>query len=874
MLETDTRESTFAGNSFLESQRQHMRLLDYWRSLEMLQRQHSPFSDSRQLVDGSILTSIDCSGDAQYPWGTLTEEAGRRGTHTVYLGLFSLSEAYALIEGVQGCSVEPGKASRRGFSLAACRVHGTTGYEAGSFSLSTSAWVTGRLLGGLSARDGFEAARDEFCAYAEQKLLSTSISEVSQALRFLSEHLVTQLGLSRLYETDALRHLVVTRVDSPHGLMPVEHGPVCLNSLYLGDIELAHARARAGDMPAALSAFLGAEKPLVKLDLTADEGRDFAVQRLTPCQSGYGAWPGGEDLSCSEGVAINLVRKELRDAPGLQAIFSPDEAGSHRLIREVVIESLLTNADTLTSFPRISMAFSRAKGRESEWVLHPHLAQDGGVAVVLPPDSDGEAARLCEKLALRLEASDCETDRHLSGFVRYGLQVLDMTGDGGSCDQVNAALRDSGGLLSLVDASAKDALPYKVGLKLWDDSCYRYQEAKHRVSSLLHDMPDLPGGIKRAVELRTRITGVRRAITYSESALAQHEVVHQALEADLSRFVSELVLVKNAPAVSSGSSGLERFVFRFLRKGASDGGGLSRRVELGGLIARVKARLGVVAKVAEADRCEVSRLKRELEDLESDFDVAAKALLPYCDGYRLEYLRTWLCDSTQSDFAGDLAGDFDSALHGERVAQARETLAYEAVRLQAVFMRLASSRLRGGLRKGLRHIAGVEAEPLRGKAMKSVWSTLQQAVPVMVMTNAQMARLCRDVDGEGFNWVVQCGADRVRPWEVLGAVYRGRGVVILGDKQATGLSEQPGHHARVMLAREMGVCVSRTGAEPCAQAMAEAGSSFGAVRRVGAVYDWVGIPLEPETNSGEPAVGAEVISDHPGEARARRAGGA
>jgi hypothetical protein len=810
----------------------HERLLGYWRSLEMVQRQMLPDGAPRIPDDGSILTTITEGAGTGFPW-----ETRPAGMHTVYIGLFSIRKAFERIDRLNGCCPDVQESTRSNFALAAVRVLGGHGYVPGSFRLSTAAWSIGRLLTGMSVQSGFERDEGVCRAYAEKLLLSAQ-GDLAGLLHTLTEHLSDKLSLGDLFVARDIRHRVASQYGTSTSSEPA------LNSPFLEEIERVRTCIRSDDVPRALSGYLGIERPLIRMDLSSPEGQDVSAHALLPSVSGLMQWPAADRLSKSELLASNLIRKELSSSPGLQAIALPQGAHEHRLIREAVMESFLSKADTLAAFPRTSMAFSSTTGSparrvgQQQWMLNPHL-HGTGVAVVLSGSRD--AAQMAERLSVHPGCTD--TDAQLSGFVQYGLQSIALSEHSGQNPHIDR-------LMQLLEASVGAPGTREQRLNQWADACARYRAAKLRVSACMSQVEDLPGHIKTAARLKARITGVKRSMAYVESVIS--ELSSRSVESspgevdEIERERAEAIeALQVIPRKRAGLLGR----FRVRRGEEQQLMQLRKRCdELSDQLRAHKARVDAANNAVAAERVGFDQLSAELGELESDFSAVVSQLESVCDAQSLEYLRSWI----RGQRADDLDTELQSAWQVDGLSEAREALMIEALRLHAVFMRLESGRLLKNLQMGWLHTQGVSNESLSGEALANAWATLQLAAPVLVMSNETMCRACRGVGREGFDWVVQCDAGKAQPWEIAGAVYRGRAVIVIGDAHDC-LSGVIAHQQiRQELAYQVGVGTEQAAAGLSAQMRAEEASLYGVLRRSGAHDEWAGIPIRAVEAGAEP----------------------
>lgn len=827
----------------------HELVLDYWRALEMVQKQGVPDGDPNHPDGGAQLSTLTEGSGSQYPWD---RPAAQEGVHSVYVGLFSVRKAFERINRLNNYSPEVVESTRSNFALCSLRVHSDRGYETGSFKLSTAAWMIGRLLSGSSLSDGFKREEKEFRAYAE-KLLCCSLSDVSSHLHTLTEYLITHLSLTDLYVARDIRHRVASHYGTNVSTRTVGSRVAGLNSPYLEEIERVRkclgASRRENELPPALASYLGVARTLFRMDLSSAEGQDLSAHALLPSYASQLKWPGETDyLSKSEQLAANLIRRELRDSAGIQAIAVPQGASEHRLIREVAMESLMSRADSLVSFPRTSLAFSSAtcaevRRGEPQWKLNAHLR---GTGVAIAVHNARDVSTIASHLSLSVDRS--ETDNLLEEFVRYGLQA-EIVGVESSQGRGRLLSR----LRELLVRSELDQEDREVKLAQWSNACERYRAAKLKVLACLVEVQGVSSSLKALSRQRNLITGVGRSIKHIEgvmtglaSRLADGDTVEiESLEREQAELQGVLQLLESFSWSRGGLLG-------FFRGGRSDESQRkalrARCTEIAEQLGEHHKRMKASADAVAAERVGLDRLTAELSELESEFCSLASQLESACDSYSLKYLHSWL----RGERVDELDTELEPAWRIAGLDEAREELLYESLRLQAVFMRHESARVLANLRSAVQHIERVGQESMSSEQVSNAWAVLQLAAPVMVMTNDAMVRVCRALGSEGFDWVVQCSAGKAQPWEIAGAVYRGRRVVVLGDQHDFQCGVIAHKQIRRMLAYQVGIGVEQAECSVSAQQRAEECSLYGVLRRTVSGDEWAGIPIRAVETVAEP----------------------
>ena len=190
--------------------------------------------------------------------------------------------------------------------------------------------------------------------------------------------------------------------------------------------------------------------------------------------------------------------------------------------------------------------------------------------------------------------------------------------------------------------------------------------------------------------------------------------------------------------------------------------------------------------------------------------------------------------------------------------RAREAVFAAAMALHAAFLREARGPVLENLRLHLDLLTG-DAEAVRTALRNggAAWDTFFLAVPVVSSTFASLGPMFRGaIPAGGLGWVLVDEAGQARPQDPVGAIWRGRRVLMVGDpRQVEPVSRLP-RGVSAFLARHHGVAnPAFDSAASSGQALADRGARLGAWLGTGAERTWVGCPLRVHRRCDEPMFG-------------------
>lgn len=839
------------GSRAAEEQSAGERLLAYWRVLEMLQTQYLPSVDPRN--EGEVRGFSVVDGDREkYPWelpeeplACLDDEESR---HAVYVGVFSSRTAFEVIGRGTPSDLEAIDYGRYSYALCAFQVD-AHGYRAGSFRLSTAAWAVSSWLRGNVNPDDYRSSCTRYATYANKELSGVGLPELGAKISALFRHVVEGLGLEDLFVAKEIRH----RVETVKCRRTWGFGEVQLNSMHLEDLKARQMDLHHGEVGEALKAFVGENRPLIRLDLESAEGVDASVSLLIPSRSNVAKWPGADMPSRSELLAANLLRKELKPSGGLQAVEVPQGASEYRLIREVVLDNLVFKADTLSAFPRSSMVFSRALGgngelRQPVWEVHGEL-QHTGIAVVYPSNASLDA--LCGQLRTGVTDIDSEEDPIVRGFLAIGTLSANVSSRRSRREFYDRYIRGEGGMIDLLDRGISQPLPREEHLAMWSEACERYSQAKRKAQvygDLLHE---LPGHLRELRRVRGLVAGAERSVAASEKWLSDYRAgLISESDAEHIELQQELTAVRRD--LSSSGEVKRGILGRFRRHAGVEyfqREAMKARVnDLGSRLTERLRKIQDQKQTLQAQQAELEKMLAELAKVKAGYLELLEQVRPYCEKYSLSYLAEWIETASLSD--PDAEHSVGWVIEGYHEAQ--EQVFKEALRLHAVFLRLEGGRLLSNLQLGLRLLDGNRVEELTEERRRSIWAAVHLVVPVMVMNTANVPTTFRTVCREGFEWVIQCDAGMTSPATVVPLVYRGRNVVMMGDRNHYLNGTLAPLAVRRKLAEHLGVDAQHAEMNASSMLQAEACSAYGAFSGPRGHQKWCGIPIRSIDASPEP----------------------
>lgn len=128
--------------------------------------------------------------------------------------------------------------------------------------------------------------------------------------------------------------------------------------------------------------------------------------------------------------------------------------------------------------------------------------------------------------------------------------------------------------------------------------------------------------------------------------------------------------------------------------------------------------------------------------------------------------------------------------------------------------------------------------------IEAAWNWINVTIPVISSTFASFSRMCRNLGAETLGHLFIDEAGQALPQAAVGAIYRSRHVMVVGDPLQIKPVLTLDSNTLYMLGEHFGVTEKYLSASASVQILADAASQYGFYRKQDKAEDsWVGIPL-------------------------------
>lgn len=821
----------------------------------------------------------------------------------VYLGEIDLTEAIrSLLELFPDQDAEE-RAHGRGSTTMAAIVLDSKGRPVnGRFFLSSFAWGYGQVRAGrFDSLDQFSGEERALCLEIENRLIrqdkdGEALPVSATQMDELCSWLTHRLNLP----TDKVKpQPLVVRIPVKKRFGQDVPEPELLNSFFLEDLTAVRLASISRPLGPALSTYLSGVSRRSRRDVVRD--RELLAEVLAPGALPGMRWPapGGHFLALMQQTAVNHAVAELRDG-GILGVNGPPGTGKTTLVRDLVAAILLERARALAKFPDPKTAFGHvAQIKLGQSYIHLYrLSEELLGHEIVVASSNNKAV---ENISREIPAIGAIAE-NLDPPLRYFSSIADLIAAGPKAEEPpppsswglaaavlgNAANKAAFSgtfwwhetrsmrayLRAIIDSwqEAPNADKTQVGAAQLEDAPKDLEEAKKRWQSARREFLEQE---QRCQELTERLETIRQALMKKPAteavvsrwcAEAQRldavlcelgaDVEAARLRAESTRAVEELATV-DWSLVMKVQPGLLARIFRTVRY----------RVWQSQLTALTEElnRARQLARAAEQDLEALRRKRQSTQDQRKDIELRRQAA-----GKELESLDAVITGGREL-----LAGPVPDEVFWSQPEEAlqlstpwlsplleheRSRLFAAAFSLHRAFIDAAAQPLRHNLAAAMAVLFGRPLSEKQEPARRSLWASLFLVVPVISTTFASTTRLFGRLGAEQIGWLLIDEAGQAAPQAAVGAIWRARRVIALGDPLQIEPVVSIPPRLTAAIFRESGVEADDWAApRNSVQALADRVSWLGTNLQLEDGDLWVGTPLRAHRRCLEPMFS---ISNH------------
>ncbi|MCR9386779.1 DEAD/DEAH box helicase [Vibrio metoecus] len=549
-----------------------------------------------------------------------------------------------------------------------------------------------------------------------------------------------------------------------------------LNSFYIRDIERVIEQLRKGEIAAdsALAAYLG-DVPQRESDLLSKQGQSLIRKHLSLDMTPKGRWLGEDEhaMSVMQQFAINTLYQELTDQ-GVYSVNGPPGTGKTTMLRDIIANNLVCRARAIANFSSIADSVSSTMKAEIAGksvtipVLNPLLT--GYEMVVVSSNNTA-----VENITKELPQSKALGERY-QGVEFFKTAAQKLAANHVYPDNKKGKLKleplkpkeDCWGVMAAVIGNQKNTNLVNNKLFFWKPEGLDVGAGAEGYQTLFESIKALTDKENAVKDFRT----------------AQREFIQA--EQELTQCLAEL---KKLQFIELQQRRLNEYEQKLARLEY-------RCLQLDTFVSRLKnkqlpyllfflpefwfARIRVTKMHARyVHFCkEKSLMTRKVANFKSELERQIEQCRDFQSKYHDVTFDDGVADLENADMQRSAFG------HGVELNQKRADLTTKAIELHQVWVASAYNHFKLWSKEEgvLQHISKTLTNSISDpKASKVMWQWLFMFIPVVSSTFASVARQFSKLDKEDIGWLFVDEAGQASPQQAVGAFYRAKRVVVVGD---------------------------------------------------------------------------------------------
>jgi AAA domain len=881
---------------------ERLRILTFWWMLELFSPQSVP-ALTKVATQSPDRRVIEWKPGEPPPWDKLAPpepigETVRVWRHTVYLGIYKLEATYDSLGRVFG--EDPDAYDKRPDGESACAgllIDQDGRLIADSAVLSSASWAVGRTHrpGPQDPRwmHGFDEAVEMFTdavdAYEGERRDAWGDG---QPPPYDAESLTRLLRIAHAaakvdgYEGLASDRVVIESVAVSARRAQESVDTDFLNSFYLDDLATVLGQVARGNVGAALAAYLTGDDSLATVDRVDVVARPDMVDAGTVIERlPKGRWPAKPEysLALSQQFAVNRALNDLAPTVGLMGVNGPPGTGKTTMLRDILAGNVVERARRLATLAAPKDAFTAVTYRWTDGNGYPRIVRQlrpelTGFEMVVASTNNtavenvtteipaqkaiGEPwrkkANYFAEIATRVfqEAASVDPTSPVEPPVAWGLVAARLGRKRNRSafhsafwfDEKEPKSKKRSESVPRMQSRLTRWRDRKDAHKTWAQARDDFTQAEQRVDALIRQRRQAQDRLQRLTQLAEHQRALAAIIDQTRERLPQ-------IQQDLARH-----LPNERQAETSRTQALANHD----RHLSAKPGVLETIFTLGRAVRDWRPRLEVLShelRTAEQQNLDAVILGQQIRDVlqqtQTRLSAAERDLISVRD--ERARLRTECAQDEERignaypgpTWTGDLR-ELNAPWLDKALNTARSELFLAALQLHQDFLANAAEDMLNGLRAAGEVVAGNYPHGLEPEKLRAAWQLFFLTVPLVSTTFASASRMFGDLGQEAIGWLLIDEAGQASPQYAVGAIWRARRVIAVGDPLQLEPVVTIPEKAQRGIANGYGVTATWIPPQASVQTLADRVTMFGTTLDQGEQRVWVSAPLRVHRRCDDP----------------------
>ncbi len=747
----------------------------------------------------------------------------------------------------------------------------------------------GTAQSGFEGFDVLQAALSELIASKEMELRSEKTPASARWLRELIKTVAQHLSLPDAVFGKHVQCRVKAFQVRPKGTQDSteghegqkDEGEDTLASFFVHDLLRLERASDKSAMGKAVSAFIqGCEDGSAdRLDVHDSASNQALGDALHPARMPAGRWPSEHALGFSQQLAVNAAWNSLRNRPGLLAVNGPPGTGKTTMLRDVVAAVVTERAGILARLGDKAFGSKESMRLGDTWVPFYRLNKLlMGHSIVVASSNNGAVENITLELPGVQAVPELVANRRsyyadiASNVIKkdaWGLLAAPLGKSSNRKEFLNAfwwgrdavaadgaAAQQSGLRSHLKGLSERPAATRSK----WEECVDLFQKAQareKRARAVVAQKADRPQAIASLAAQQANASAAMQQLL--EVVEAQKDAIHKLEHALGAKDRAIQVVshqralvrmqreerVRNRPGILAWLSTLgrsHRDWWHSIQETETRLSALQAQLD-----STQRSRFDDASHRARA-MDEVAQLARKATALQSALREARTSLLAeqqLLESDRAELGAAWLDVDLEHE-----ARERQEPWADQEWQQARQALFLAALDVHRAFIENNPRQLMANIGLASDWLSG---KPMSGDLAQLALESLCLVVPVVSTTFASVPRMCARLGQESIGWLLVDEAGQALPSHAVGALWRARRAVIVGDPLQLEPVQTLPAALEAKLARLHGVEKQLWPSYASAQSLADRATPIGTwVPSTGGQEVWVGCPLRLHRRCDEP----------------------
>jgi hypothetical protein len=628
-------------------------------------------------------------------------------------------------------------------------------------------------------------------------------------LKSLTERAIAELGWTPKGLDHAPIAVVRTAAVKDERGRTLNPTPNPVNGFFFDDICKVLNRSKAGDRTGIVANYLAEPDEGKRIDCTTDES---VQQSLTTDRMPDGRWPTPLPLTLMQQVAVNNAMAALNRAGGIFSVNGPPGTGKTTLLMDLVAGIVVERAKILCTFDDPSRAFQKRWEAQYQGMSRPTaiFALDDrlhGFSIVVASSNNGAVENITRELPNLSKLHEAYHDADYFKLLATEL-INDTPVTGNGDEQDEAEPMEAWGLISVplgnkknrnlfvntamakekkipsTESAVRGPAPHNI-LRLLEEARGNtsWKAAREDFQAALTDVERIKAEISSVIALQTKAAKLNaaaddaeQAATRSHERLKEIQDLESAARRDLDDKKEEVRIAEDELAS--------------LREGRP--GFLARLFHTKSFRAWQASWLEALQH-QKACRARSHASRDTHRNLETEMDELPKRIAGFEAGALKKRKEAGVAEEKCHRAKGSGYVDFNDLqkmtsderqqalpFSNDALHQARASLFLKAIALHKAFA--TTENFKRNLRRALEMIDGkAELRPVLAEAAPHLWETLFLLIPVVSTTFASFARTFSNLQAGRIGWLFIDEAGQAVPQHAVGAFYRSRRAIVVGD---------------------------------------------------------------------------------------------